>query len=156
MEISLSTITIYRGENKRWLLHFVNGEKESDREKGPTNNAKAHGKAHGKPHAFAYMDQWRLAMEDWDQEGANQETACGDGDRNLDKSCKWTIEGPMGSWVLMVTHEKPKALVSKLVFKREAIIWDSSLFFNTVEPTYKKTRQTWHPILGLLVHPFLS
>ena len=34
-----------------------------------------------KPHAFAYMDQWRLAMEGLDQERTNQETACGDGDR---------------------------------------------------------------------------
>ena len=38
-------------------------------------------KAHGKPYAFAYMDQWKLAMEDWDHERANKEIACGDGDR---------------------------------------------------------------------------
>ena len=38
-------------------------------------------KAHGKPNSFAYMDQWKLAMEDWDQERANEEIACGDGDR---------------------------------------------------------------------------
>ena len=38
-------------------------------------------KTHGKPYAFAYMDQWKLAMEEWDQERANEEIACGDGDR---------------------------------------------------------------------------
>ena len=43
-----------------------------------------------------------------------------------------------------------RRLVDKLGSKREAIIWDSSSFFNTVKPTYKKTRQTRHPILGLL------
>ena len=38
-------------------------------------------KTHGKPYAFAYMDQWKLAMEDWDQERTNEGIACGDGDR---------------------------------------------------------------------------
>ena len=68
-------------ENKKWLPHSVNGEKGSDQEEGPGNNAEAHGKAHGKPYAFAYMDQWKLAMEDWDQERANEEIAFGDGDK---------------------------------------------------------------------------
>ena len=63
------------------------------------------------------------------------------GTGNLNKSCKWTIEGPMGSLVLMVTpHEKPKGLVDKIGSKGEAIIWYSFSFFNAMEPTYKETR----------------
>ena len=40
---------------------------------------------HVKAHAITYMDQWSIAMEDSNQEGANQKTACGDGTRSLDQ-----------------------------------------------------------------------
>ena len=42
-------------------------------------------RAHGKANDISYMDQWRIAMEEWDQEGANQKIACGDRTGSLDQ-----------------------------------------------------------------------
>ena len=44
-------------------------------------------------------------------------------------------EGPMGSWMAMMTHEQPNGLEDKPRPCGDAIIWESLHFFNTKEPT---------------------
>ena len=67
---------IEEGVTEKWVNEVI--------EKGGKRDQAMMLRAHGKAHAIAYMDQWRIAMEDWNRERANQKTRCADGTWSLD------------------------------------------------------------------------
>ena len=61
-------------------------------------------------------------------------------------------EGPMGSWMVMMTHEQPNGLEDKPRPCGDAIIWESSPFFQHNRAHIKDIRrQNLDSFLGLLV-----
>ena len=54
-------------------------------------------KAHVKAHSIAYMYQWRISMEEWDQKGANQKT-------NVEMRWQEVLTNNRGTYGLISVH----------------------------------------------------